>query len=54
MLRTKEMEKKENEIKKKQIKEIDIEIEYHRLQIRKLRAQKDLINNSYIYNLDKP
>lgn len=54
MLRTKEMKKKENEIKKKQIKEIDTEIEYHRLQIKKLRDKKKLINNSYIYNLDKP
>lgn len=48
------MEKKENEIKKKQIAEIDIEIEYHRLQIKRLRDKKALINNSYIYNLDKP
>lgn len=51
MLRTKEMEKKEKQIKKKIIKDIDTEIEYHRLQIRKLRAKKEKINKSYIYNL---
>lgn len=47
------MKKKEEQIKKKITKDIDTEIEYHRLQIRKLRAKKEQINKSYnIYNLE--
>ena len=48
MLRTKEMDEKNKQIKKKVIKDIDTEIEYHRLQIRKLRAEKERIKKSYI------
>lgn len=50
MLQSKESKNKEQKIKEKIIKDIDIEIEYHRMKIRKLRAEKESVEKAFLFS----